>query len=99
MAYPNSNEYQLTTTELPEIQKAYIRFNIQAAAHVIVKVTDMNDNEVRLLVNEILQQGKHSVLFNYGTLANGQYHIKLIINTEETVEIKQNTIKIEHNEN
>jgi len=64
--YPNP--FNPTTT---------ISFSIPHAEHVILKVYDLLGREIGTLVNEELNPGEHSVVFNATELASGVYFYRL----------------------
>ena len=51
-----------------------------------------HDEEIRLLLKETLTKGKQEIEFNHGNLLEGEYFIKLIIQTEKIIDIS--TLKL-----
>ena len=50
--------------------------------------------EVRLLINEILAAGEHSILFSYGNLQPAGYMIRLMVNNDTAIDIENENFKI-----
>lgn len=64
--YPNP--FNPTTT---------IRFSLPRREHVTLKIFDLLGREVAVLVEENLEPGEHSVVFNGGGLSSGVYLCRL----------------------
>ena len=50
--------------------------------------------EVRLLINEIIAAGEHSILFSFGNLQPADYRIRLIVNNDTAIDIENENFKI-----
>lgn len=68
--YPNPAENQTN-----------IRFALDKAAHVMIKVFDMNGREMTIALNADLQKGDHSVALNTSKFAAGIYSVRMITET------------------
>jgi hypothetical protein len=67
--YPNyPNPFNAGTT---------IKYDLPAAAHVVLKVFDVFGHEIETLVNEMQAAGPKSVLFEASNLPSGIYFFKL----------------------
>ncbi len=54
-----------------------ISFSLAQSGPVSLRIYDTRGAEVRILVNEAMSQGKHTVTFDAGSLASGVYFYKL----------------------
>ena len=86
--------YQLKCFQLPGKREASISFLLPEKSKVLLKINNENDTEVRMLINEILDNEEYEVAFLYGNLMPGNYHIKLIIQTENIIDINSLNIQI-----
>jgi predicted Ser/Thr protein kinase len=86
--------YGLTITRNADRLGALIRFHTHQDCDVILRVLNEEEREVRMLLNEELGKGSHSVAFSFGTLS-GNYHIRLVVNTHNAIDIETHKIKID----
>jgi hypothetical protein len=89
-----SADHKLTIIRVDDLRQAFIHFKIYRTCDVLLKVMSEDDKEVRLLLNEELTEGSHSVAFSFGTLS-GIYNIRLVINTADAIDIDTQPIKID----
>ncbi len=61
----------------PFSQSTELRFTLPESGFVTLKIYDSFGREVRILVNESLSAGEHSVYFHAGDLADGIYFCRL----------------------
>lgn len=57
---------------------ATIKFNLQQASLVSIKIYDLSGKEVQTLINKELEPGNHEELINTSSLTSGMYLVKLI---------------------
>ena len=62
-----------------------INYALPQAGHVRLAVYDMTGRAVRVLVDGVRSQGRHSVRFNAGNLPTGTYVYRLTANGETRV--------------
>jgi len=79
------NEYNLTAEKIPFQEKAIIEFNTLNNCKAMIKIMN-NEEEVRLLMNEAIDTGKHTVVFDFSSLPKAIYTIKLIAETETSID-------------
>ncbi len=73
-----NNEFQLTAYPNPMIETTTIDFNLSKKSKVNLTILDDCGRLVETLIDEQLQQGKHSVVFNRKNLKSGIYYYSLI---------------------
>ena len=89
-----ASDQGLSIIRVDDLRQAFIQFNTHDTCDVILKVMSEEDKEVRMLLNEALVKGSHSVGFNFGALS-GTYNIRLVINTIDAIVIETKQIKID----
>ncbi len=89
-----TSNHGLRIIRVDDLRQAFIQFSTYNTCDVMLKVMSDEDKEVRMLLNEELAEGRHSVGFSFGTLA-GTYNIRLVINTLDAIDIETQLIKIE----
>ncbi len=89
-----ATNYNLSIHKIVDTNSALIQFNILEKSLVILKVVNENDQQIRLLLNEVLQAGHHQASFNYTNLSNGKYIVRLILDDNKTIEIENTIIHI-----
>ena len=72
---------------------AIIFFYLPLQSIVVLKIINQTGHDVRLLLNEELPTGTHTVKFFYGRL-KGDYVIKLFIKSEKIIDINSLLIQI-----
>ena len=87
-------DHGLRIIRVDDLRQAFIQFNTHNTCDVILKVMSEDDKEVRMLLNEELVKGSHSVGFNFGALS-GTFNIRLVINTQDAIIIETQQIKID----
>ncbi len=75
-------------------REAYIQFKLLHKSFVVLKIMSGDNVEVRLLINEILAAGEHSILFSYGNLQPSDYRIRLMVNNDTAIDIENENFKI-----
>ena len=88
-----TSQYDLRTIVFDDLHQAFIQFQTQQTSHVILKVVNSDDKEVRILLNEELSKGVHSVPFSFGSLS-GDYNIRLMVNMQHAIDMEYEIIKI-----
>ncbi len=73
---------------------ARIKFYLEKKSHVVLRVFNSEDKEVRLLINELLPAGAQNIVFSFGNLSTAEYIIRLVVNGENAVDIETVNIKI-----
>ena len=91
---PDTTNYNLKIILIDDLRQAFIQFNTYMDCYVHLKVMNEDDKEVRILLNERLSEGIHNVPFNFGNLM-GNYIIRLAVNTQEAIDIENQTIQID----
>jgi hypothetical protein len=86
--------YQFNCLPHNNKNEALISFSLPEKSKVLLNIYNEQDSEVRLLINEYLQPAAYEVNFLYGNLAAGSYYIKLIVQTENIVDINSIIIQI-----
>jgi hypothetical protein len=86
--------YQLTVNKTDLTKKAVISFVIAHTAHVLLRVLNSHDEEVRLLLNENINNGEHSVVLDYMLLPSEMYNIKLVVETDKAIDKETQTIQL-----
>ena len=86
--------YHLKCFQQPGKREAEILFLLPEKSKVVLKINNENDTEVRMLINETLESAEYEVAFLYGNLLAGNYYIKLIIQTENIIDINSLIIQI-----
>jgi hypothetical protein len=76
VAKPN-NDFQLTSFPNPISQSATIEFTLSKHTNVNLQIVDDCGRLVETLVNEPMEQGKHSIHFDRKNLASGLYYYSL----------------------
>ena len=89
-----SVQYQLAVQKEGASQNAHINFAIPFAAHVILRVTNRDDEEVRLLLNEPMHEGAHSVLLNFNHLPSAGYRVILIVETDKAIDKQTHILEL-----
>jgi hypothetical protein len=75
---PNGSGYLLhPNTPNPFSSATTISYEIPVAGRVRLSVFDALGREVAVLENGLMTPGKHSVVFDAGTLPNGSYHCRM----------------------
>jgi hypothetical protein len=85
--------YGLMIERNPNVAKAIIFFITQQTSKVMMKIMN-NGEEVRLLLNEVLTAGKHSVLFDFNHLPKDVFEVRLIVETDTSIDIETQTITL-----
>ncbi len=88
-----TSHHGLKIIRVDDLRQAFIQFNTHYTCDVMLKVMSEEDKEVRMLLNEELTEGSHSVAFSFGTLS-GTFNIRLVINTPDSIDIETETINI-----
>ena len=86
--------YDFKCFQLPDRKEATIFFLLPEKSKVVLKINNECDAEVRLLINETLESANYEIAFLYGNLSAGNYSIKLIIQTENIIDLNSLNIKI-----
>ncbi len=81
---------QITATN----NTANVQFNILSKAHIVLKVLNEQDVTIRLLVNEVLDSGRHNIPFYLSTINKGKHIVRLIVDDGKTIDIENETIHI-----
>lgn len=89
-----TSDHGLRIIRVDDLRQAFIQFNMHNTCDVMLKVMSEDDKEVRMMLNEELEEGSHSVGFNFGTLS-GTFNIRLVINTFDAIVIETQQIKID----
>lgn len=92
MEQPGST-YALKVVRSAE-REAHIHFKLLHKSFVVLKIMSSENMEVRLLINEILAAGEHSILFSFGNLQPADYRIRLIVNNDTAIDIENENFKI-----
>lgn len=83
------------TLNIQQVYKtALIGFQLKQAAHTLLKVLNEQEEVIRVLLNETLQQGNHQVSFQHSTQQNSKYIVRLIIDDGNSIEIENTIIHI-----
>lgn len=91
----NGNQnYGLEYILEPGKQQAIVHFTLPHTTAVILKIMNAQNKEVRVLLNELLTAGSYQSVFSFGKLDPGDYTIKLIVQTENIIDINSLTIQI-----
>ena len=88
--------YQFETIIIPQEKKSLLRFELMEPAKVKLRISN-DQEEVRLLLNEAMHSGKHEVTFHFGELHAGNYAARLIVNTNNAIDITTTNIHIKPN--
>ncbi len=75
-------------------REAHIHFKLPHKSFVVLKIMSDENVEVRMLINEILAQGEHRILFGYGNLQPAGYMIRLMVNNDAAIDIENLHFKI-----
>lgn len=89
-----THHYNLNIEFEEPARQATIHFHLEQKSQVLLCVMNHEDKEVRLLVNESLPQGRHTVLFAFGNLQPDLYLVRLLINNDDAVDIETLNINI-----
>lgn len=89
-----SQDYELSYILEEGKHQATIHFSIYQKTAVLLKVENIQNKDVRVLLNEVLLQGSYQTVFSFGKLEGGKYSIKLIANTDNIIDINSLTIQI-----
>ncbi|HEV8079931.1 MAG TPA: hypothetical protein VGP43_04410 [Chitinophagaceae bacterium] len=84
--------YQLQCLEKSNKKESEITFSLPEKCTAVLKILNASEHEVRMLINEELTEGTHTICFTYGNL-KGNYTIKLIIKCKNIIDI--NTLQIQ----
>ena len=90
VTHPYKLEYELSANN----KQAVIFFTIPQPAAVVLKIENAQNKEVRVLLNETLTANNNQSVFSFGNLIAGDYTIKLIVQTENIIDINSITIQI-----
>lgn len=83
----------LKVIRMDDLRQAFIQFHTSQSCDVILRIMTDEEKEVRMLLNETLAEGSHSVAFSFGSLS-GNYHVRLVVNTHNAIDIETQQIKI-----
>lgn len=98
MQLSKEENYQLNCLHQPTKREALISFALPEKSRVILKITNQADSEVRMLLNETLLSDDYKIPFPYGHLSEGDYCVKLIVQTEHIIDINSINIQIPKHE-
>ena len=87
-------KYQLAFTNKAGEKNAKISFAAPTDAHFILRVLNSAEEEVRLLLNEMLKKGPHSVALDFNQLPSAIYKVSLIAETEHAIDKETLIIKL-----
>ena len=79
---------------MPVNRQAIIQFTLPRKTAVVLKIVNHQNKEVRVLLNEMLPANTYRSVFSFGNLAAGEYAVKLIVQTENIIDIDSLTIQI-----
>ncbi|MBS1640039.1 MAG: hypothetical protein JSR12_08270 [Bacteroidetes bacterium] len=85
--------YNLTIEKNLLNTNANIHFTTLHTCKITIRVLNQNEN-IKLLTNEVVNKGKHTVLFNYCCMPEGIYNIILLAETETTIDKETVIIQI-----
>jgi hypothetical protein len=86
--------YNLFIHKIADTNSVFIQFNILEKSYIILKILNEDDKQVRVLLNETLQQGSHQIPFYYSTLAAGKYIVRLIVDNEMNIDIENKSFTV-----
>jgi hypothetical protein len=89
-----SINYQLSIEKNILDRKAKINFVMPLAAHVLLRVMNSNDEDVRMLLNETINAGAHTVLIDFTQLPSATYEVKLVVETDKSIDKETYTIQL-----
>ena len=73
----------------PVAYRSNATFNLETAANVKLTVIDMLGKEVKVLSNQMMNQGTHEVKLDVSSIEAGAYFVKIDVNNGEFVQSKK----------
>ena len=86
--------FQLAVEKRVLEKKAKISFVLPYAAHVLLRVFNDEDEEVRLLLNEKINEGEYTIMFNFNQLPSASYTVRLVAETDKAIDKETQTIQL-----
>ena len=89
-----SGSWLFSLQKIDREKQLRISFVVDYPAHVLLRLLNSVDEEVKVLIDEKLRQGEYVMTFEFDHLQPASYKIRLIIETDKAIDKETKIIQL-----